>query len=44
VTARGNRREPIFFEDGEQEIYRDILAEQALRAGATADPDMVRRR
>ncbi len=29
VTARGNRREPIFFEDGDQDIYCDILAEQA---------------
>ncbi len=28
VTARGNRREPIFFEDGDQEIYLDLLAEQ----------------
>ena len=28
VTQRGNRREPIFFEDGDQEIYRDLLAEQ----------------
>jgi putative transposase len=29
VTQRGNRREPIFFEDGDQEVYRDLLAEQA---------------
>ena len=28
VTQRGNRREAIFFEDGDQEIYRDLLAEQ----------------
>jgi len=33
VTARGNRREPIFFEEGDQEIYCDILAEQVRRAG-----------
>ena len=33
VTARGNRREPIFFEDGDQEIYCDILAEQTRKAG-----------
>jgi len=33
VTQRGNRREPIFFEDGDQEIYRDLLAEQARRSG-----------
>ncbi len=32
VTARGNRREPIFFEDGDQDIYCDILAEQARKA------------
>lgn len=32
VTQRGNRREPIFFEDGDQEIYRDLLAEQAQKA------------
>ncbi len=33
VTQRGNRREAIFFEDGDQEIYRDLLAEQTARAG-----------
>lgn len=33
VTARGNRREPIFFEDGDQDIYADILAEESGRAG-----------
>jgi putative transposase len=33
VTARGNRREPIFFEDGDQAVYCDILAEQTRRAG-----------
>jgi putative transposase len=32
VTARGNRREPIFFEDGDQEVYRDLLAEQMVKA------------
>jgi len=32
VTARGNRREPIFFEDGDQEIYLDHLAEQMRKA------------
>lgn len=35
VTQRGNRREPIFFEDGDQEVYRDLLAEQARRRGVT---------
>jgi hypothetical protein len=33
VTQRGNRREAIFFEDGDHEVYRDLLAEQALKAG-----------
>jgi putative transposase len=32
VTQRGNRREAIFFEDGDQEIYRDLLAEQTRKA------------
>ena len=32
VTQRGNRREPIFFEDGDQEIYRDLLGEQTRKA------------
>ena len=32
VTQRGNRREPIFFEAGDQEVYRDLLAEQARKA------------
>lgn len=32
VTQRGNRREPIFFEPGDQEVYRDLLAEQTQKA------------
>jgi putative transposase len=32
VTQRGNRREAIFFEDGDHEIYMDLLAEQARKA------------
>ena len=32
VTQHGNRREPIFFEDGDQEIYRDLLGEQMRKA------------
>lgn len=32
VTARGNRREPIFFQDGDQELYLDILAEHLREA------------
>ena len=33
VTQRGNRREAIFFEEGDQEIYCDLLAEQTSKAG-----------
>jgi putative transposase len=33
VTQRGNRREAIFFEDGDYEIYIDLLAEQTSKAG-----------
>jgi putative transposase len=33
VTQRGNRREPIFFEDGDQEVYRGFLAEQTRKRG-----------
>lgn len=33
MTARGNRREPIFFENGDQENYCDLLSEQAHKAG-----------
>ena len=32
VTQRGNRREPIFFEHGDHEIYLDLLAQQTLKA------------
>jgi putative transposase len=32
VTARGNRREPIFFEDGDQDLYADLLGEQLAKA------------
>jgi hypothetical protein len=32
VTARGNRREPIFFENGDYDIYRALLAEQCAKA------------
>jgi len=31
VTQRGNRREPIFFENCDQEVYRDLLAEQTAK-------------
>jgi len=32
VTQRGNQREAIFFEEGDHEIYLDLLAEQARKA------------
>ena len=32
VTQRGNRRSPTFFEDGDYELYRDLLGEAARRA------------
>jgi hypothetical protein len=32
VTQRGNRREAIFFEHGDQEVYRDLLAKQTRKA------------
>ncbi len=31
VTQRGNRREAIFFEEGDQAIYLDLLSEQTAR-------------
>ncbi|MBW8880739.1 MAG: transposase [Asticcacaulis sp.] len=31
VTQRGNRREPIFFENGDQEVYLDLMAAQLKR-------------
>ena len=36
MTQRGNRREAIFFQDGDHEIYLDLLAEQTR----TADVDV----
>ena len=44
VTQRGNRREAIFFEDGDHEIYLDLLAEQGpLNVTELAEefPDLV---
>lgn len=32
VTQRGNRHEPVFFEDGDYALYLDLLAEAARRA------------
>jgi putative transposase len=33
VTQRGNRRQQIFFEDGDYALYRDLLAGAVRRAG-----------
>lgn len=33
VTQRGNRRERTFFEDGDYELYLDLMADAAARAG-----------
>jgi len=51
VTQRGNRREAIFFENGDHEIYRDMLVEQlrsyasqVLRCGTNQDRRRVCRR
>ncbi|RYF95242.1 MAG: transposase [Caulobacteraceae bacterium] len=33
VTQRGNRRQPIFFEDGDQRVYKFMLAEHCRRWG-----------
>ena len=32
VTQRGNRRSQTFFEDGDYELYRDLLSEAARKA------------
>jgi putative transposase len=32
VTQRGNRRAPIFFEDGDYALYRDLLADRCRKA------------
>jgi putative transposase len=32
VTQPGNRREPIFLETGDRDVYRDLLAEQTEKA------------
>ena len=35
VTQRGNRREPIFFEQSDYGLYRDLLAESCRRFGVS---------
>ena len=39
LTARGNRRKPTLFEDGDQDIYCDILAEQMRKASVAVWSD-----
>jgi len=34
VTQRGNRRAPTFFGDGDYALYRDLLAEAAIKSGS----------
>lgn len=34
VTQRGNRRAQVFFEAGDYALYRDLLAEAAVKATA----------
>jgi REP element-mobilizing transposase RayT len=36
VTQRGNRRAQTFFEDGDYELYRDLLGEASERAGVAS--------
>jgi putative transposase len=38
VTQRGNRREAIFFEEGDQQIYCDMLAEQSRKSTVEYGP------
>jgi len=35
ITQRGNRRESVFFEDGDYELYLDLLADAAAHAQVT---------
>jgi putative transposase len=32
VTQRGNRRAPVFFEEGDHALYRDLLVERCRKA------------
>src|ERR1700694_1417479 len=32
VTQRGNRRQPVFFEPSDYQLYRDLLAERCRKA------------
>ena len=38
ITARGNRREPIFFEDGDYYVYRELLQNRRARPVRKSGP------
>ena len=38
VTQRGNRRQPIFFEEGDYALYRDLSPSAANAAASPAGP------
>ena len=38
VTQRGNRRQQTFFEEGDYELYRDLLSEAADRPVPRSGP------
>ena len=38
ITQRGNRRERTFFEDGDYELYLDLLSDASRRAGVEIWP------
>jgi putative transposase len=31
ITQRGSKRERVFFEEGDQQVYLDLMAEQLAR-------------
>ena len=39
VTQRGNRREPIFFEAGDEAVYLDLMSRQLRRGLLGLLPD-----
>jgi putative transposase len=38
VTQRGNRRAPVFFEESDYVLYRDLLAARCRKAGVACWP------
>jgi len=41
VTQRGNRCEPTFFEDGDYQLYPDLLADAARAARITVPVHLI---